>query len=86
MDVVNLVSMELLVRFLQYTESEVKKRQESQKAFNSVYFLGRHRKTGGALVSPALTAFAAERASEDYKILKEQRKAAEEKKLSKDKK
>ena len=42
MDVVNLVSMELLVRFLQYTESEVKKRQESQTDFdNSVYFLGR---------------------------------------------
>lgn len=84
LDVVNLVSMELLVRFLQHVESEVKKRQEASKDVdNSVYFLGRTRKTGGALICPLLVSFAAERATEDYRILKEQRKAAEERKLAK---
>ena len=84
LDIVNLVSFEMLVRFMQHQEAEVKKKMESRKEFDSgIYYLGRNRKTAGTLICPALVEFAAKRASEGYQILKEQRKAAEERKMAK---
>ena len=83
LDAANCASMEMLLRYLQNTEAEVKKAQESKKDFDSsVYYLGRSRRTGGALVSPELTKWGADRASADYAILKEQRKIMDERKLS----
>ena len=84
LDTVNCASMEMLLRYMQNTEAEVKKAQESKKDFDSsVYYLGRSRRTGGALVSPELTKWGADRASADYAILKEQRKIMDERKLAK---
>jgi hypothetical protein len=76
--------MEALLRHKQSTEAEVKKSRESKQDFDSsVYYLGRSRRTGGALICPELTKWGAERASADYAILKEQRKITEERKLVK---
>ncbi len=72
---------ESLVRELQYNEFEIKKKVEMKKpASNAEWFLGRPRRTGGALVWPALAEWVAGRAKESA-ILKEQRKAAEERSL-----
>eukprot|EP00971_Amphidinium_carterae_P190185 3774992-Amphidinium_carterae.1 len=46
------------------------------------YFLGRSKRAGGAIVSPELLRYVAERASRDSAILKETRKASEEKALA----
>ena len=76
------------MRHCQYQEFEVRKRTEAKKATDtsSSYFLGRTRQTGGALVDPELQKWVAERASRDSAVLKEQRKAAEERALQAEKK
>jgi len=84
LDLSNLASAESAIRHLQYVEHEVKKKVESKRApDNSEYFLGRIRRTGGCIIDPNLLKWVAERASRDSQILKEQRKAAEERALLK---
>jgi hypothetical protein len=87
LDITNLSSFECALRHLQVMEGEVKRKSEAKRGFDSnEYFLGRSRRTGGALVCPALTKWGAEKASADSAILKEQRKATEERALHKEKK
>ena len=82
-DVSNLACMESVARNIQYIGFEVKKKVEAKRPFDSSeYYLGRSKKTGGALQSPVLARWVAERASRDSAIMKEQRKAAEERSLS----
>ena len=77
----NVAVVEQACRYLQDIEQEVRRKNEAIKDFSvSQYYLGRHRKTGGALVAPALTAWSAAEASKESAILKEQRKAQEERK------
>jgi hypothetical protein len=84
LDVSNLSCFEILLRHTQMIEAEVKKSAESKKEYDvSEYYLGRTRRTGGALVCPDLVKWVAERAGADSNILKEQRKAAEERRLAK---
>ena len=65
-------------------EFETKKKVEAKTGVdNQEHFLGRHRRTGGALVCPALSAWVAEKAAKESAILKEQRKATEERRLLK---
>ena len=84
-DVGNLSAAESAVRHCQYIEYEIRKKAEAKRAIDSSssYFLGRTRQTGGALVSPDLLKWVAEKASRDSAVLKEQRKAAEERALAK---
>ncbi|CAK0895720.1 unnamed protein product, partial [Prorocentrum cordatum] len=78
-DVANLASMEALARHLQFLEHKIKKKKETIKEFDSQdYYLGRTRRTGGAIISPELLKWVAESAARDSAILKEERKAAEE--------
>ena len=82
LDVSNLACMECLCRHAQYIEQRVKKKRESGKDFDSQdYYLGRTRRTGGAIISPELLKWVAESAARDSAILKEERKAAEERAL-----
>ena len=82
LDVSNLACMECLCRHAQYLEQRVKKKRESGKDFDSQdYYLGRTRRTGGAIISPELLKWVAESAARDSAILKEERKAAEERAL-----
>ena len=82
LDGANLVGAESAARHVQFIEYEVKKKVESKKGYDqSEYFLGRHRRTGGALVHPELLKWVSEKAQKDSLILKEQRKAAEERAL-----
>ncbi len=86
-DLPNLSGAESAVRQLQFVEHEVKKRAEAKRApDNSEYFLGRSRRTGGALVSPELVKFVADKAQRDAQIMKQQRLANEERALLKGKK
>ena len=72
-----------MYRFLNdKVEHEVKKKAEAKKQPDgSEYFVGRQKRTGGALVSPDLVKWVAEKASRESAILKESRKAAEERAL-----
>ena len=82
-DVPNLAAAEAAIRHLQYTEFEVKKKIESKQGHSggSEHFLGRHRRLGGALICPTLLRWVSDQSMKDSQILKEQRKAAEEKAL-----
>ena len=84
LDMTNLAGLESLSRHFQFLEFEVKKKMDAKKPShdNSEYYLGRPRRTGGALVSPELMKWVAEKASKDSAVLKEQRKAAEERALA----
>jgi hypothetical protein len=83
-DLPNLAAAESAVRHVQYVEHEVKKKAEAKKApTNAEYFLGRSRRTGGAVISPDLLKWVSEKAARESAILKEQRKAAEERSLLK---
>ena len=85
LDPTNLMGMEALARHLQYTEHEVMRKADAKKPYdNQMYYLGREKRTGGALVSPELTKWVADQAQRDSAILKEQRKAAEERALQRD--
>ena len=88
LDVSNLACLEAATRRLQYYEAEERKKQEAKRdADGSEWFLGRSGKVGGNLVSPDLEKHVAERAARKASILKEQRKAQEERQLlRKDKK
>ncbi|CAK0897361.1 unnamed protein product, partial [Prorocentrum cordatum] len=71
-DVANLASMEALARHLHFLEHKVKKKKETIKDFDSQdYYLGRTRRTGGAIISPELLKWVAESAARDSAILKE---------------
>ena len=60
----------------------MKKKQAAMRSYDQgEYFLGRPRRTGGALVSPELLLWVADKAQKGSAILKEQRKAAEERAL-----
>lgn len=89
LDASNLVTAEALARYLQQIEYDVKKAADAkvgddQSAFT--YFNGRQRRTASAFVCPALTEHIARIASQDAAILKETRKAAEERGLARAKK
>ncbi|CAK0818925.1 unnamed protein product, partial [Prorocentrum cordatum] len=78
LDVSNLASMESLCRHIQYIEQRIKKKRGAGKDFDlQDYYLGRTRRTGGALMAPELQKWVAESAARDSSILKEERKAAE---------
>jgi hypothetical protein len=82
LDVSSFICAESLVRELQYHEFEFKKKVDMKKpASNAEWFLGRPRRTSGALVCPALAEWVAGRASEESAIWKEQCKAAVERAL-----
>ena len=82
-DVSNLASMEALARHMQFIEQKVKKKKETALNFDSQdYYLGRTRRTGGAIMCPELLKWVAESAARDSAILKEERKAAEERALA----
>jgi hypothetical protein len=83
LDLSNLASAETLCRHMQLIEFETKKKNDARKgADSSEYYLGRSRRTGGNLLSPELQKHIADKASRDTSILKEQRKAAEERALT----
>jgi hypothetical protein len=84
LDVGNLVSIECACRQLQYVEHEVKKKADARRGDYSseAYFLGRTRRSGGALIAPELLKWVSEKAARDSAVLKEQRKAAEERALA----
>ena len=84
LDLPNLAGIEVLARHLQYVEHEVKKKQDAKKAGDTgaEYFLARAKRSGGALIAPELIKWVADRAARDSAILKEQRKAAEERALA----
>ena len=82
-DAPNLAGCESMVRHLQFVEHEVKRRQDNKReADGSEFFLGRTKRTGGALVCPALLEWVAKKASQESAVLKEARKAAEERALA----
>ena len=82
LDLGNLAGAEAIARHLQYHEHEVKKKQDAKRSYDqSEHFLGRPKRTGGALIAPELLQWVADKASKDSAILKEQRKAAEERAL-----
>ena len=80
----NLVSCEVAARHLQFIEHEVKKKADVKRRTDPGmdFFLGRTKRSGGALVSPELTKWVASKAAQESSVLKEQRKAAEEQKLA----
>ena len=82
-DLSNSAGAESLVRHAQFAEHEVKKRADAKKEHDgSEYFLGRTKRTGGALISPDLLKWVSEQAAKDSAILKETRKAVEERALA----
>ena len=82
-DLSNSAGAEAIVRHIQFAEHEVKKKADAKREQDgSEHFLGRTRRTGGALISPELLKWVAEQASKDSAILKETRKAAEERALA----
>ena len=87
LDLSNLIFAEVVVRQMQFIEAELKRRSDSAKPLDgSEYYLARTRKTGGALQAPALTEYISKRAQAEGAVLKEQRKAAEERALARPKK
>ena len=82
LDLANLCGVESLVRQLQFLENEVRKRTEaSRPPSGAEYYLGRPKKVGGAIQDPSLTEFISQQAQKESNILKEQRKAREERQL-----
>ena len=82
-DVSNLAGAEATVRHLQYAEHEVKKKHDARtQADGSDYFSGRGRRTGGAIISPDLLKWVAEKAARDASVAKGIRKAGEERALA----
>ena len=82
----NLCGMEAAARHLQFVEYEVKKKADTKKSdSNAEFFLGRSKRTGGALISPELLKWVSDKAAQESAVLKEQRKAAEERALARKK-
>ncbi|CAK0824003.1 unnamed protein product, partial [Prorocentrum cordatum] len=69
-DVANLASMGALARHLQFLEHKVKKKKETIKDFDSQdYYLGRTRRTGGAIISPELLKWEEERKAAEEQVM-----------------
>jgi hypothetical protein len=84
LDLSNLAGVEALARALQYEEFEVRKKSELRSPYsNAEHFMGRQKRVGGCLICPDLTEWVATKSSKDSAILKEQRKADEERALAK---
>jgi hypothetical protein len=82
LDLANLAGAESLARHMQFTEHEIKKKHDAKRDFSSAdYFLGRQTRSGGALIHPELLKWVSEKHAKESAILKEQRKAAEERAL-----
>ena len=82
----NLCGMEAAARHLQFVEYEVKKKADSKRSDSKAeFFLGRSKRTGGALISPELLKWVSDKAAQESAVLKEQRKAAEERALARKK-
>ena len=82
LDLGNLCGAEAIARHLQFHEHEVKKKQDAKRGYDqNEYFLGRPRRSGGALISPEVLEWVAGKAQKDSSILTEQRKAVEERAL-----
>ena len=87
LDLSNPAGVEAICRNLQHVEHEVKKRSDKAGAEMSDWFLGRARRSGGAIVSPELTEWVAKKAERRAAILKEERKLnVEQEELRKNKK
>ena len=83
LDMTNLTGAESLIRVLQFTEHEIQKKGEGKKVKDgSEWFLARPRRLGHALICPALSEWAAARASRESAVAKEIRKANEERVLA----
>lgn len=82
LDITNFASAETLARHVQYVEPEVKKSDAKRPTDNSENFMGRARRTGGAIICPDSLKWVSERAGNESASLKEQRKAAEERALA----
>ena len=81
-DLANSAGVESMVRQLQFIENEVRKKTEAARPHDaSEYYLGRPKKVGGAIHAPDLSRFIADQSARDSAILKETRKAAEERTL-----
>lgn len=62
LDVSNLTGAEVCARHLQFVEHEQKKKSDAKRTPDgSEYFLGRTRRTGGALINPELLRWVAEK-------------------------
>ena len=82
-DICNLVGAETLCLRMQHVEYEIRKRVEAKTPYDSsTYWMGKPRRTGGAIQSPDLAKFIASKASQESAIMKEQRKAEEERTLA----
>lgn len=84
LDMFNLHGVEAICRTLQYQEHEIHKKLEAKRADNSKnmeWFLGRAKRIGNPIISPELVEWVAKKAASESTILKEQRKAAEERAL-----
>ena len=78
--------MEAAARHLQFVEYEVKKKADAKRSdSNAEFFLGRSKRTGGALISPDLLKWVSDKAAQESAVFKEQRKAAEERSLARKK-
>ena len=85
-DLGNLCGLEAVARHLQFVEYEAKKKADSKRSgSNGEFFLGRSKRTGGALISPDLLKWVSGKAAQESAVPKEQRKAAEERALARKK-
>ena len=83
LDLSNLAGAEVLCLQFQWRETQIRLRTDKDKAWDgSEFYLGRARKARGALQDPKLAKFIAGRAAVGAAVLKETRKAAEEKRLA----
>ena len=93
-DVSNLASFERLIRRMQLIEEQHRQKLGETRAAKgnkdmsssiAEHFSGRPQMSGGAIISPALIKYAAEKATQQNEILKQQRKVAETRALLKKK-
>ena len=83
LDLSNLAGAESLTRYLQHIEYEAKKKVEARAGYDEAEdFLGRPRRATGGLICPELMEFVANKAAKRSAVMKEQRKAAEERALA----
>jgi hypothetical protein len=83
LDCSNLAFAECAARRLQQIEHDQRRKTEAKKGHNhNEFYLGRSNRAGNNLMSPELQKFVASKASSEASILKEQRKAEEERALA----
>ena len=80
-NVMNLASFELAGRWLQMIEHSVGQNAKKPEVVNPGLFLGNSSRSSGGGLTSALAKHVATRAAEDASVLKEQRKAKEERAL-----